>query len=37
VLKMPSAKVSQAIAQLARGVLDRRRTEPARGAAVAAR
>jgi pilus assembly protein CpaE len=37
VLKSPSAKVSQALAQLARGALDRRRSDTSRGGPVAAR
>jgi pilus assembly protein CpaE len=37
VLKSPSAKVSLALAQLARGVLERRRPEPVRGGQVAFR
>ncbi len=37
VLKSPSAKVSLALAQLARGVLERRRPEPARNGQVAFR
>jgi len=37
VLKAPSAKVSQSIAQLARLVLERRRSEPAGAARVLAR
>jgi pilus assembly protein CpaE len=37
VLKSPSAKLSLAFAKVARGVLERRRTEPARGTQAAFR